>query len=169
MHTGNRITYRHRIPCVPVISGPYRNEIRSLRSSFGVMILYCHLHCHFHGHGSAVRIEYMVKAFRKYLQKNLAELYSRIVCQPSEHNMGHSFKLHLHGIVQNRMVISVQSTPPGGHSLYKFCTVSQSYPAAGSLPDLICRQRICRGCIRMPEMFPVKAVSHKIKIHIRPL
>ena len=59
VHPRNRIADRHRIPGIPMVTGPDGDKIGSTRISFGILVLDSHLHGHFHSYRTAVGVEYM--------------------------------------------------------------------------------------------------------------
>ena len=57
MHSGHGVTHRHGVPCVPMITGTYRNKIILALLALCIPILHSHLQRHFHGHRAGVGIK----------------------------------------------------------------------------------------------------------------
>ena len=57
--------------------------------------------------------------------------------ETAKHNMGHPFNLLMKRSVEDRVVITMNDTPPGRHTVYKLSSIRQFNVNAVSRSDII--------------------------------
>ena len=124
MHSGNRITDRHRMKRVAVISRANRSECTFFGSTFGMKILKCHFHRHLNGHRTGITEKNSIQTLWSQLHKFSSELNSRLVSETTEHHMTQGLRLFLYCCNQFRMAVTVNHRPPGRHSINQLWSVS---------------------------------------------
>ena len=78
------------------------------------------------------------------------QFYGRVMCQSTEHDVRHFFRLLPESLIQYWVIVSVYHAPPGRHAFYEHLSVFQCNGCPVSTSHFIYRKWVGGRCIRMP-------------------
>ena len=130
VHAGDGIAHRHGAEGVAVVARPDRQQPMTAKLAPGLVILEGHLDSHLHRHRARIAQEDVLEGGRGEGHQTLDQPDRRFVGQAPEHDMGHGRQLVPEGLIEDRVVVTVNGAPPRGHAIDEFPPVHELKAAA---------------------------------------
>ena len=120
VHARIRIADGHGAGGVAVVAAPYRQHPLLSRAPPGGPVLDCHLHGNLNRNRAGITQKNIFQPLWQQPQQMFGQRDGRLMGKPAEHDMRHVAQLRFDGGIQYRVIVSMDSAPPGRHTVDQF-------------------------------------------------